>query len=65
MATHAREALAQLKTDGVVGQDVELQVVTGNGWDPADSASGNGWENQALFGYDDRALPAMAVLGHL
>ncbi|MEV4074056.1 arabinogalactan endo-1,4-beta-galactosidase [Nonomuraea fuscirosea] len=37
--------------------------VQGNGWDPADPASGNGWENQALFGYDDRALPAMTVLG--
>ena len=23
-----------------------------------DPASGNGWENQALFGYDDRLLPA-------
>ncbi|MGR6917247.1 glycoside hydrolase family 53 protein [[Actinomadura] parvosata] len=39
--------------------------VKGNGWDPADPSSGNGWENQALFGYDDRALPAMAVLGRL
>jgi nucleotide-binding universal stress UspA family protein len=27
--------LAQLKTDGVVGDDVELQVVTGNRWDEA------------------------------
>ncbi|WP_043628051.1 glycoside hydrolase family 53 protein [Nonomuraea candida] len=39
--------------------------VRGNGWDPADPASGNGWENQALFDYDDRALPAMATLGRL
>lgn len=37
---------------------------TGNGWDPTDSSSGNGWENQALFGYDDRALPAMAWFSH-
>ncbi|MDT5304061.1 MAG: hypothetical protein QOG79_7605 [Mycobacterium sp.] len=35
LATHARETLAQLKTDGVVGEDVDLQVVTGNGWDEA------------------------------
>jgi nucleotide-binding universal stress UspA family protein len=35
LAAHARETLAQLKTDGVVGQDVELDVVTGNGWDEA------------------------------
>jgi nucleotide-binding universal stress UspA family protein len=34
-ATHAREALAALKSDGVVGDDVVLQVVTGNGWDQA------------------------------
>ncbi|MEV4017959.1 arabinogalactan endo-1,4-beta-galactosidase [Nonomuraea angiospora] len=38
--------------------------VKGNGWDPADPSSGNGWENQALFDYADRALPAMRVLGH-
>jgi nucleotide-binding universal stress UspA family protein len=35
LAAHARENLAQLKTDGVVGNDVELDVVTGNGWDEA------------------------------
>jgi nucleotide-binding universal stress UspA family protein len=34
-ATNAREALATLKTDGLVGDDVILQVVTGNGWDQA------------------------------
>jgi nucleotide-binding universal stress UspA family protein len=34
-ASHAREALAQLKSDGIVGDDVALQVVTGNGWDEA------------------------------
>jgi nucleotide-binding universal stress UspA family protein len=35
LATHARETLAQLKADGVIGEDVQLQVVTGNGWDEA------------------------------
>ena len=35
LATHARETLAQLKADGVIGKDVDLQVVTGNGWDEA------------------------------
>lgn len=25
---------------------------------------GNGWENQALFGFDDKALPAMSVVSH-
>ncbi|MER5375600.1 arabinogalactan endo-1,4-beta-galactosidase [Streptomyces sp. NPDC002553] len=39
-------------------------AVAGNGWDPADAASGNGWENQALFGYDDRALSSMSWFSH-
>jgi nucleotide-binding universal stress UspA family protein len=34
-AAQARETLAQLRSDGTVGDDVELQVVTGNGWDQA------------------------------
>ncbi|WP_319456801.1 MULTISPECIES: universal stress protein [unclassified Mycobacterium] len=34
-ASASREALAALKTNGVVGSDVVLQVVTGNGWDQA------------------------------
>jgi nucleotide-binding universal stress UspA family protein len=34
-ASQAREALARLKTDGVVADDVTLAVVTGNGWDQA------------------------------
>ncbi|WP_336205279.1 glycoside hydrolase family 53 protein [Nonomuraea sp. LPB2021202275-12-8] len=38
--------------------------VPGNGWDPADPSTGNAWENQALFDFDDRALPAMRALGH-
>lgn len=33
----------------------------GAGWDPADPSSGDGWENQALFDYDGRALPGLAV----
>ncbi|WP_338701795.1 arabinogalactan endo-1,4-beta-galactosidase [Streptomyces sp. Q6] len=35
----------------------------GDGWDPADPASGNAWENLALFDFDDRALPALRTLG--
>lgn len=34
-ALQARETLAKLKSDRVVSDDVELQVVTGNGWDQA------------------------------
>ncbi len=32
---HARKTLEQLRTDGVVGEDVALEVVSGNGWDQA------------------------------
>jgi hypothetical protein len=37
--------------------------VPGNGWDPARPSSGNNWENQALFDFDNRALPAMGLFG--
>jgi arabinogalactan endo-1,4-beta-galactosidase len=39
--------------------DATWTPVVGNGWDPADPASGNAWENQALFDFQGRALPAM------
>ena len=36
----------------------------GAGWDPTNPNSGNGWENQALFDYNDRALaPGLTALG--
>jgi len=44
---------------GVFYWDATWTAVTGNGWDSTDPASGNAWENQALFDYDDRALPAL------
>jgi arabinogalactan endo-1,4-beta-galactosidase len=44
---------------GVFYWDATWTAVPGNGWDPADPASGNGWENQALFDYENHALPAM------
>lgn len=34
-AEQLREITAKLKSDGIVGEDVELQVITGNGWDQA------------------------------
>jgi nucleotide-binding universal stress UspA family protein len=46
-ASHSREALAKLKTGGVVGDDVPLQVVTGNGWDQALDAVE--WEDGELL----------------
>ena len=39
--------------------DATWTAVPGNGWDPADPTSGDAWENQALFDFDGRTLPAM------
>ena len=39
--------------------DATWIAVKGNGWDPTDPTSGDAWENQALFRFDGRALPAM------
>ncbi|MFC1232561.1 arabinogalactan endo-beta-1,4-galactanase [Streptomyces sp. Sce081] len=58
------EAVPDGRGLGVFYWEATWTARTGNGWDPADPASGNGWENQALFGYDDRALPAMSWFGH-
>jgi nucleotide-binding universal stress UspA family protein len=46
-ASQARGALAALKTNGIVGDDVELQVVTGHGWDQALDAAA--WEDGELL----------------
>ena len=44
---------------GVMWWDATWIAVPGNGWDPFDPTSVNNWENQALFDYSNRALPAM------
>jgi nucleotide-binding universal stress UspA family protein len=46
-AAQAREALAKLRSDGAVGDDVVLQVVTGNGWDQA--LDGAEWDDGELL----------------
>jgi arabinogalactan endo-1,4-beta-galactosidase len=46
---------------GIMWWDATWTAVEGNGWDPANPASGNNWENQALFDFDNRALPAMSL----
>lgn len=58
------EAVPNGRGLGVFYWEATWTAVTGNGWDPTDATSGNGWENQALFGYDDRALSSMAWFGH-
>lgn len=44
---------------GVFWWDATWTAVEGNGWDATDPDSGNAWENQALFDFDDRILPAV------
>ena len=58
------EAVPGNKGLGVFYWEATWTAVTGNGWDPTDSASGNGWENQALFDYNDRATSAMSWFSH-
>lgn len=45
---------------GVFYWDATWTGVEGNGWDNTDPTTGNAWENQALFDFDGRALPALA-----
>lgn len=58
------EAVPNGRGLGVFYWEATWTAVTGNGWDPTDASSGNGWENQALFGYDDRALSSMSWFSH-
>lgn len=48
---------------GVFYWEPTWTAVNGNGWDPNNPSSGNGWENQALFDYNDRALTGLSVFG--
>lgn len=48
---------------GVFYWDATWTAVPGNGWDPTDAASGNSWENQALFDFDSVATPALKEFG--
>lgn len=45
---------------GVFYWDATWTAVDGNGWDNTDPSTGNAWENQALFDFDGKALPALA-----
>ena len=61
--TQAGAMLARLRTDGVVGEDVTLQVVSGNGWDQAlDDAEWQDGEILAL-GTSPRGDVARVFLG--
>ncbi|MCX5409253.1 arabinogalactan endo-1,4-beta-galactosidase [Streptomyces sp. NBC_00335] len=58
------EAVPNARGLGVVYWEPAWTAVAGNGWDPADPGSGNGWENQALFDYDSKLLPAANWFSH-
>ncbi|WP_097257645.1 arabinogalactan endo-1,4-beta-galactosidase [Streptomyces sp. Ag109_G2-15] len=58
------EAVPNGRGLGVFYWEATWTAVTGNGWDPTDATSGNGWENQALFGFDDKALSSMSWFSH-
>ena len=46
---------------GVMWWDATWTDVPGNGWDPSEPSSVNNWSNQALFDFQNRALPAMSL----
>ena len=46
---------------GVFYWEPTWTAVEGNGWDLANPDSGDQWENQALFDYEAKALPAMSA----
>jgi arabinogalactan endo-1,4-beta-galactosidase len=46
---------------GIMWWEATWTAVPGNGWDPAVPSCGNNWENQALFDYHNRPLPAMGL----
>jgi arabinogalactan endo-1,4-beta-galactosidase len=58
------EAVPNGRGLGVFYWEATWTAVSGNGWDPTDPSSGNAWDNQALFGYDDRALTSMSWFRH-
>ena len=61
--TEIRRAVPDRLGLGVFYWEATWTGVPGNGWDPADPASGNGWENQALFDFTNRPLPALREFG--
>jgi nucleotide-binding universal stress UspA family protein len=60
LASQAREMLALWKTGRVVDDDVELQVVTGNGWDEAIDAAD--WQEGDLLAIGTLAAGGVARL---
>ena len=49
------------RTLGFVYWEPTWYAVPGNGWDPYNPSSGDGWDNQALFDWSGRALPSVTI----
>ena len=61
-ANNLRAVLGAARSSGATGVfywEPTWTATRGNGWDPTNPASGCQWENQALFDYEGKALPAM------
>jgi arabinogalactan endo-1,4-beta-galactosidase len=61
-AANLRAAIQTARQAGAAGVfywEPTWTAVKGNGWDPANPDSGDQWENQALFDFEGKALPAM------
>ena len=61
-ADNLREVVQAARQGGAVGffyWEPTWTAVKGNCWDPTNPASGCQWENQALFDFTGKALPAM------
>ncbi|MFJ5234721.1 arabinogalactan endo-beta-1,4-galactanase [Kitasatospora sp. NPDC088391] len=58
------EAVPNGRGLGVFYWEPTWTAVPGNGWNPADPASGDAWENQALFDYSNKPTAATSWLRH-
>ncbi|MFG2431127.1 arabinogalactan endo-beta-1,4-galactanase [Streptomyces sp. NPDC048590] len=58
------EAVPNGRGLGAVYWEPAWTAAAGSGWDPADPSSGNAWENQAVFDFDGKLLPAAAWFSH-
>ncbi len=61
-AANLRDVIDAARAGGAIGVfywEPTWTAVAGNGWDPANPSSGDQWENQALFDYTGKALPAI------
>lgn len=59
-----RAVLAAARAGGAIGVfywEPTWIATPGNGWDPTNPSSGDGWDNQALFNWSGVANPAIAL----